>query len=203
MPLILGIAGKMGAGKNLIASILEESGWRTLDLDALAHQILDQNAEFIESEFGFEIIDSEGRVNRRRLAAKVFNCPQLLHKLESITYPLIERETLEWLDADTSTSAAIHAINLHKTVLPQRCDAILWVQASQRRRRKRVMARDGLSLDEVRARFKNQDNLKPKLFSPYAETYSIKNSGNLGRTRHRLDEILCHIEGCYDNRNKE
>ncbi|RLW69614.1 MAG: dephospho-CoA kinase [spirochete symbiont of Stewartia floridana] len=195
MPLILGIAGKMGAGKNLIASILEERGWRTLDLDSLAHQILDQNAVVIESEFGSEVIDAEGKINRRSLGAKVFNCPPLLRKLESITYPLIERETLGWLAADTSVSVAIHAINLHKTALPQRCDAILWVHASRRQRRKRVMARDGRPWNEIKARFKSQNKLKPKLFSPYAETYSIKNSGNLGRTRHRLEEILCHIEG--------
>ena len=195
MALLLGIAGRTGAGKNLVASLLEKKGWRTLDLDVVAHQVLNSAADLVHAEFGPGLVDDQGMVDRRVLGAKVFDQPHLLRKLESITYPLIEEKAKAWIAEGLGIPAAIHAVNLHKTAYLKRFDAIIWVHAPRFIRRKRVMAREGRPWSELKGRFKSQKGLNPKLFSSHAETYRVRNSGNPKRLERRLEEILRRLEG--------
>lgn len=190
MSLLLGITGKIGAGKNAVASLLEKRGWHTLDLDTVAHRVLNLAVPQIKREFGSEVINSQGAVDRRVLGAKVFGNPQLLEKLESLTYPLIEEETDKWIAEKSHAPRAVHAINLHKTSHLERYDAIIWVHAPYLVRCKRVIARDKKTWSELKTRFLRQRGLSAKFFLPYAETFRVRNSGNLKRLEHRLDAIL-------------
>lgn len=192
--MLIGIAGKTGAGKSAAASILERLGWRTLDLDETAHQVLDEASGLIEKEFGPEVVDDNGKVNRNKLGAQVFAKPRLLVKLEALTYPLIEKRTLEWYEENAGVPAAIHAVNLHKTVLPKYCKAILWIDTNWRIRRKRVMLRDAQTWLHLKGRFKIQRGLNPKLFLPNAEIYRIRNTGNLDNLELQLAEVLRRLE---------
>ncbi|OQX29728.1 MAG: dephospho-CoA kinase [Spirochaeta sp. LUC14_002_19_P3] len=192
--MLIGIAGKTGAGKNAAASILERWGWRTLDLDETAHWVLDEASELIEKEFGPGLVNDEGKVKRDELGARVFGQPQLLHKLEALSYPLIEKKTLEWYEEDATSPAAIHAVNLHKTALPKHCKAILWIDADWRIRRKRVILRDGKTWRQLKGRFKVQHGLNPKLFPANAEIYRIRNTGNLNTLEQKLAETLRRLE---------
>jgi dephospho-CoA kinase len=190
--MILGIAGKTGAGKNKVAEILEKKGFRTLDLDIVAHRALEAMAERIDTELGGGLLEN-GVIQRRELGKRVFNDSNALALLEGITYPWIEEETHRWLAEKPGEDAAIHAINLHKTRLPDICDAILWVSAPWRMRRRRVMRRDGRSWNELKDRFRSQKGLGPKLFSEHAETYRVRNSGNPASLEDALDKILSRL----------
>ncbi len=193
--MLLGISGKTGSGKNLAASFLEGKGWRSLDLDVVAHEILNMNASLIEEEFGPDIVDDKGEVNRRILGLRVFNQPELLQKLELITYPLIEKKTDEWIAENLVVPAAIHAVNLHRISNLQRFNAFIWVYSPRAIRRKRVIAREGRPWKDLKGRFKSQNGLNSKLYSPYAETYRVGNSGKPEQLESRLEEILRQIEG--------
>ena len=137
--MILGIAGKTGAGKNKVAEILEQKGFRTLDLDVVAHRALDAMAQRINTELGGGLLEN-GVIQRSELGKRVFDDKtrekNALALLEGITYPWIEDETRRWLAEKPDENAAIHAINLHKTSLPDICDAIIWVSAPWRIRRR-------------------------------------------------------------------
>ncbi len=193
--MLLGISGKTGSGKNLVASFLERKGWRSLDLDVVAHEILNMNASLIEEEFGPGIVDDRGEVNRRILGLRVFNQPERLQKLELITYPLIEKKADEWIAENSMISAAIHAVNLHRINNLQRFNAFIWVYSFRSIRRKRVIARDDRPWKDLKGRFKSQNGLNSKLYSPYAETYRVGNSGKPEQLESRLEEVLRQIEG--------
>ena len=193
MALLLGIMGKSGSGKNFIASLLEKRGWRTLDLDKVAHEVLDLIARSLADRFGSQILTDEGRVNRRVLGLFVFSDPDQLAALEKMTYPLIVERTEEWLASGASASA-IHAVNLHKTSLPERCAAILWVRAPFLIRRLRVINRDKMAWKDVKGRFGKQKGLNPKLLLSRAETYNVGNFGTLRHIERRLDHVLKSIE---------
>jgi len=180
--MLLGIAGKIGSGKSRVAALLEERGWRTLDLDVVAHDALEACRDAVLREFG--------TTNRRELAAVAFSDAAALRRLEDITYPWIETEARRWLDSETDRPAAIHAINLHKTDLVKDCDAILWVRCPRCVRRRRVVARDGRPWSELKHRFRAQRGLNPKLLPCDAEIYSVRNSGNDASLVDALDRVL-------------
>lgn len=189
MAKLIGIAGKIGAGKNAAAAILESCGWRTLDLDDLAHQILDTVSDDMAARFGTSVMQPDGKVDRQALGAIVFRDEQNLLALEEMLYPQIARETRQWLTENPSIPAAIHAVNLHKTELPELCDAIIWIDAPQWIRRRRVCRRDGRPWKILKQRFERQKSLNPKLFLSRAETYIVRNSGNFRTLQRRLEKI--------------
>lgn len=187
--MVVGIAGKTGAGKNRVASLLEQRGWRTLDLDVVAHQALEVLGDEIESRLGPGLLEN-GSISRRRLGSLVFSDPRSLEVLEKITYPWIENEARRWISDEPSVPAALHAVNLHKTSLPEDFDALIWVTAPAYVRKRRVMKRDNQSWSELKGRFHSQKSLTPKLFFHNAETYTVRNSGNDVSLGASLDRIV-------------
>jgi len=191
---LIGVAGKIGSGKNYVADILERRGWRALDLDAMAHRALGVFKSEIVQAIGSDILVN-GHIDRERLAAKVFTSPQCLEKLEKITYRWIEDETRRWIESKPAVPAVIHAINLHKTSLPKICDAIIWVKASRYARKNRVIHRNHQPWEQIKGRFVSQKRLSPKLFSSHAEIYSVRNSGNDASLNASLDRIFHRLYG--------
>jgi len=187
--LLIGVAGKIGSGKTYVAGLLEQRGFRSLDLDLVAHGVLDSLSDTIEKEIGPGLLQ-EGKIDRRKLGYRVFSNPQLLDVLEKITYPRIEEETRIWLSEKSDSPAVIHAVNLHKTTLVEDCDAIIWVKAPFYIRRKRVISRDNRPWKELKGRFRSQNGLNSKLFSQNAEIYNVRNSGNDASLNASLDRIL-------------
>jgi len=196
--LLIGIAGKTGSGKSFIASLLEKKGWKQLDLDIVAHKVLDAEARAIERKLGPGLLDNKGKIDRKILGSKVFSNPEALKILEEITYPGIEKETRKWIDSLNGENAVIHAVNLHKTSLADDCDIILWVTSPWYIRRRRVLKRDKRSWNDIKGRFRSQKSLNPKLFSDKAEIYTVRNRGNLKRLEYRLNRILSRLEGGRD-----
>ena len=192
--MLIGIAGLIGSGKSHAAAKLEERGWRTLDLDLVAHRVLEGSANEVEAALGPGLLTEDGKVNKPTLANIVFSSPDHLARLEAITYPRIERETLNWIDQPDPRPAAVHAVNLHKTALPELCALIIWVYAPFIIRRRRVISRDSRPWSSLKARFRSQKALNPKLFSGRAETYSVGNCGNDKRLEAALNRILGRLQ---------
>jgi len=191
---LIGLAGKIGSGKSYVADILQRRGWRVLDLDTVAQRALKVFKDEIVQAFGSDILVN-GHIDRKRLAAKVFTGPRCLEKLEAITYRWIEDETRRWIDLEPAVPAVIHAVNLHKTSLPKICDAIIWVKASRHIRKHRVIQRNHQSWERIKGRFDSQKRLRPKLFAPHAEIYSVRNSGNDASLNSSLNRIFRRLYG--------
>jgi dephospho-CoA kinase len=176
-----------------VARLLEERGWRTLDLDIVAHRALEEKTREIVDLFGDNVL-VDGHIDRKALGRLVFSDEESLKRLEAVTYPWIEEKTREWIAEDEDIPAAIHAINLHKTKLHEECDAVIWVSAPRRVRRKRVAKRDHRPWKELKSRFRSQKALNPKVFSQHAEIYSVRNSKNDASVNASLDRVLRRLK---------
>ncbi|MCG8453817.1 MAG: dephospho-CoA kinase [Spirochaetales bacterium] len=187
--MVIGIAGKTGAGKNRVAELLLQQGWRALDLDLVAHEALDALAPALKDSFGPSIL-KENRVDRRALGQLVFQNGEKLKQLEKLTYPWIEKACQEWVESQPSIPAAVHGVNLHKTAIPEHVDAIIWVYAPYFQRKKRVMKRDQRCWKELKGRFRQQKRLSPKLFSSRADIYIVRNSQNVEALEASLERAL-------------
>ena len=95
--IVVGLVGKIAAGKSTVARRLAARGAHVIDADAVAHDALDdpEAKRAIVARFGGDVLDEAGRVRRPALAGRVFG-PTPAHAaaladLEAIVHPLVRR----------------------------------------------------------------------------------------------------------------
>lgn len=127
---VIGVTGTIGTGKSTVLRILEESGAEVIDADRVAHEVMEPGGpayQAVVEAFGPEILDPDGRVNRRKLGELVFNDRESLARLEQIVHPVVF-ETIKKRVANTSRPVVvIEAIKLLEAGLSVTiCDEV-WV----------------------------------------------------------------------------
>ena len=146
---VIGLAGPAGSGKSAIAQELcKQEGIVSIDLDEVAWENYRPRTPTywrLVSRFGKEILDSEGRVNRRRLSAIVFSDERALADLNAITHPaVIERlrEIIREREAHgvqvLLVEGALLASSPHVDRSP--FNTIIWLNVSSQVRRERLVA---------------------------------------------------------------
>jgi dephospho-CoA kinase len=84
------LTGGLASGKSQVRRFLETHGVHTVDADAVGHEVLQSDGPaFPEVARRWPHAVEDEEINRRRLAAVVFNDPEELASLEAITHPLI------------------------------------------------------------------------------------------------------------------
>ncbi|MDD4923615.1 MAG: dephospho-CoA kinase [Dehalococcoidales bacterium] len=99
---IIGLTGGIGSGKSTVAGFLAELGAVVLDADKIGHEIFATDAEVrqeIVDNFGKQVLDQKGQINRKKLADVVFKDRESLIKLNLITHPPIYRRLQSILEA--------------------------------------------------------------------------------------------------------
>ena len=98
---VIGLTGPSGAGKGTVCSIFAEYNIPSVDTDAVYHKLLENDKSLtaeLTAAFGCNILDANGKADRKKLGAKVFgqeNTPQLLHTLNTITHKYVMTRTWE------------------------------------------------------------------------------------------------------------
>ena len=126
--MVVGVAGKLGSGKSSVAGFLADAGWRVIDVDLLGHRALATERDRIVDAFGRGVLDSEGRIDRRRLGPLVFANADARRRLDVIVHPVMVRSVKTLVAADPSRTA-IDAALLNPMGLDALCDLVLWVHA--------------------------------------------------------------------------
>ena len=126
--MVVGVAGKLGSGKSSVAGLLADAGWRVIDVDLLGHRALATERDRIVDAFGRGVLDSEGRIDRRRLGPLVFANADARRRLDVIVHPVMVRSVKTLVAADPSRTA-IDAALLNPMGLDALCDLVLWVHA--------------------------------------------------------------------------
>ena len=89
---IIGLTGNIATGKSVVRKMLEHLGAYGIDADALSHRAISKGApgyQPVVDEFGKYILDSEGSIDRGKLAKLVFSDTEALAKLEAIIHPFV------------------------------------------------------------------------------------------------------------------
>ena len=161
----LAVVGPMASGKNFICSQLEQQGWSSIDADILVHQAIEQVKDKILEKFvpyaeqqNIKLTNDDGAINRRALGRLLFSFPELLQIQESIVYPIIIQQILEFINRHEKS--IINATVLYKTPeLLTLCDKVIYVTAPFFKRLARARRRDKLPLAQILKRFHAQRNL--------------------------------------------
>ena len=181
------LTGGMATGKSAVGKVFEALGCHLILADALGHQTLLPDGEAYActiAEFGEGILDDNRRIDRKKLAAIVFNNPDELAKLNAMVHPAVERLRQGLIaeiaardpDAIIVVEAAIHI----ETGGYRNYGKLVLVVCSEEEQVRRAMARDNATEGEVRARLSRQMPLADK--RKFAD-YVIDNSDGFEETR--------------------
>jgi dephospho-CoA kinase len=98
----VGLTGGIASGKSTVASLLRDMDCPVLDADPLGHELLEQGQaayDEVVREFGKEVLDNYGNVDRRKLGAIVFADAQKRTRLNQILHPRILDVVHKWFAA--------------------------------------------------------------------------------------------------------
>jgi dephospho-CoA kinase len=161
--MVIGLTGGIGCGKSTAAAYFAESGFKVVDADQLARQVLESHVcvSQLRDRWGAACLDARGVPDRRWISAKVFADPAELAFLESVTHPEVARLRLA-ATADPSVDTVVEIPLLFEKNLAAGLTAIVVVACSDDVRRARLRSR-GLDDAEISARIASQLSLVEKV----------------------------------------
>ena len=163
--IVVGLVGRMAAGKSTVARMFAALGAHVVDADAIAHEVLDDEdvRRAVADRFGAGVLAADGRVDRRSLGAIVFGGDEraalALADLEALVHPRVRERMQAALAAHRRAEAAgggPRVVVLDVPLLVQAgwadaCDRIVVVECAEPVRRARLEAR-GLDAAQQAAR---------------------------------------------------
>lgn len=199
MARILGITGNIACGKTTIGQMLLELGVETyLDADALVHQLYLSGqpiARALAEAFGPTVMAADGSVDRQALGALVFQDSAALRRLEAIVHPAVGVAMMEALAQVSSTGiAVIDAVKLLEGGSGALCQSKWLIICPEEQEMARLMARNGLSEAEARARLQAQPSNERRL--PLVDEV-IDNGGSLKETRQQVEAAFRRFCECF------
>ncbi len=155
MTYVVGLTGGIGSGKTAVADAFAALGVEIVDADALAHRLSgasEPGFAAIRVAFGDAIVGADGELDRAALRRLVFADAAARRRLEAILHPLIraetERQVRGWRGA---YGIVVVPLLLEHEGLRSIIDRILVVDCPEEEQVRRVVARSGLNVKEVRA----------------------------------------------------
>ena len=155
----LGLSGGIGSGKSTVAKILSNLGAVIIDADVIAREVLEPNQAGYRKAievFGESILDSDLRIDRKRLAELVFQNSDELAKLEAIVHPAVLARVAQIRNSLPESTVVVYDTPLlFEKNLQGQFDKVLIVVTDSEHRKARLIER-GLELTDIEARIANQ-----------------------------------------------
>lgn len=185
----VGLTGGIGAGKSTVADLFSQKGAVVIRSDELARQVIEPQTpgfQQVIDRFGKEFVNSEGYIDRAKLAQIVFQDDAALKDLENIVHPLVRSKTNQIIDQHTSETIIVNEIPLLlEKKMESLFDFLVIVISSEKNRLERLSQR-GLTAEQATARMSKQvsdDERKA------AADFLIVNDGNLDQLEVDVEKI--------------
>ena len=165
---IIGILGGVGSGKSTVAAEFAKLGCAVINADKIAHGLLEKNIvkKKMVARFGRGILDSNGKINRRKLAGVAFAGAKNLKALNRIIHPLVLQQAREFIKK-AKGQKWVKAVVLDMPLLTEvgwakRCDKLIFVKCRRKIRAERAKKAGILNLEKLKFREKFQISLYKK-----------------------------------------
>jgi dephospho-CoA kinase len=188
----IGLTGNIASGKSTVSRRFAELGARVVDADILAREAVAPGTPAlaaITNRFGTAVLNADGSLNRKTLRELVFNNPDALADLNRIVHPEVGR-----LRAERASEALHDRVQvfideiplLFEAGLADQFDAIVFVDAPEHERLRRLMQDRGLPSDVAQAMMSAQGEVAPKRARA---TWVIDNDGSRDALLERTDSV--------------
>ena len=190
--LLVGLTGGIATGKSTVSDILRGLGDVIVDADLLAREVVAPGQPALAAivqEFGADVLNADGALDRKRLASVAFADPERRRRLEAITHPAI-RDAFAARLTDLEAQGFAGLVFWDAAVLIESgghkaMDRLVVVITDAPIQHARAVARDGDRAD-VERRIANQMPLSEKV---KLADYVIDNSGDRAATEARTREV--------------
>ncbi|MCT1449342.1 dephospho-CoA kinase [Corynebacterium sp. p3-SID1194] len=193
----IGLTGGIGSGKSTVAKLLAEAGFKVVDADQIAREIMEPGSPVLDDvadAFGADVIREDGTLDRGKLAGRAFVDKRATEKLNSITHPAIRAESeRRFADAEAAGEPAVVYdmpllvdIGMHRDM-----DLTVVVDVDADERVRRLVSSRGLDEADARARIAQQiDDATRKA----AADVIIDNNGAIDALRPQVDELIARLK---------
>jgi dephospho-CoA kinase len=193
-----GLTGGIACGKSTVAAMFAELGAKVIDADRLAHELirppLPAYHEIIH-HFGFEILDPQGEIDRKRLGRIVFADPEKLRLLNSIVHPRViervEQLTAAYHLADARAVVLVEAALHYEAGIAGRFAKMLVAWCRPEQQVERLIAKTGLSREDAERRIAAQMPAEEKR---RRADVVIDCSGRLEETRAQVAKLYSQLQ---------
>ena len=185
----VGLTGGIGAGKSTVADLFSQKGAVVIRSDELARQVIEPQTpgfQQVIDRFGKDFVNSEGYIDRAKLAQIVFQDDAALNDLENIIHPLVRSKTNQIIDQHTSETIIVNEIPLLlEKKMESLFDFLVIVISSEKNRLERLAQR-GLAAEQATARMAKQVSDEER---KAAADFLIVNDGNLDQLEADVEKI--------------
>jgi dephospho-CoA kinase len=196
--LIVGLTGGVASGKSVVSRILKEEGAYLIDADQIARELVQPRTsawEELVKVFGKEILQKDGSIHRKKLAAKVFSDPTQRDLLNRTLHPRIKEEMGRRLKAigqkDPEAIVVIDAPLLVETGDHREMDKVIVVISTEAQQIARLREREGMDQEEARRIMASQMATEEKV---KVADFVIRNEGSLEETERRAREVFQELK---------
>ena len=188
---VLGLTGGIGSGKSMVAQIFARLGAVVIDADQLAREVVEPGQpalQEIATAFGRDVLLSDGRLDRSKLAGIIFADPAERARLDAITHPRIRARMDEEIKARRSGPGVliVDIPLLYENDRTHSVERVIVVWVDPQTQLRRIRRRDGLSAEAARQRIAAQMPLDAKRARA---DHVIDNSGSREDTRRQVEAI--------------
>lgn len=155
----IGITGGIGSGKTTVCQIFEMLNIPIYYADYQAKWLMQNDPELknnITEIFGEKAYQRDGKLNRAFIAKLVFADKKLLKALNELVHPVVFLDSERWFSKQSSKYAIKESALFYEIGSYSKMDKMIVVTANQEERIKRVMLRDGVDKEAVKARMDKQ-----------------------------------------------
>ncbi|MGO9932118.1 MAG: dephospho-CoA kinase [Steroidobacteraceae bacterium] len=199
----IGLTGGIASGKSTVSQRFAELGVPVIDADLAARAVVlpgTPGLKQVVQRFGAGILRANGELERRALRELIFNDPASRRELDAILHPLI-RADMEKQAAAAAGPYLVLAIPLlvEGGASRDRVDRILVVDVGEDTQLERVLARDGIPMEQARAILRSQASRAARLA---AADDVLPNAGTVAELRQAVDRLherylkLAQTPGC-------
>ncbi len=162
---VIGITGGIGTGKTKALNFFKSKNIPCYESDRRAKDLLNSEIELIKtikSIFGEDIYNESG-IDRKALAGIVFNQKESLKILNDTVHPFVKSDFDKFIKKQKSKIIFYESAIIFEHAMQEYFDKIILLISPFKDRIKRLIKRDGLSLDEIKKRISNQFDDKDKI----------------------------------------
>ena len=190
------ITGSIASGKSTVVNLLKERGFSVIDADLIAHEQLEICKGEIVREFGEQILDEAGKIERKKLGDTVFNEPKKLKNLEQILHPKIKAEIF-FKASQLERLGQVYFVDIplffEKKERYAEFKNVAVIYAPKELLLSRLMSRNGLSLNEAKARVELQMDIEQKKKMAKFVIDNISDRENLKPELEKFLKQICAI----------
>lgn len=193
---IVGLTGGIGSGKSTVAKMLTELGATVVDADQLARAAVAKGSAgltAIVAEFGSEVLDHDGNLDRKRLGRRVFKDDSARRNLEALVHPVVAQMAQTRFAAAHASGAPLVVYDvplLYEKGLDEVVAQVVVVSVSGETQRARVLNRDDLPSDEIEDRIAAQMPIADKVARA---DHVIDNDGSRQSTQAQVDALYSKL----------